>query len=193
MAYYLLLKSNKKMSEEILDNVIEEWMEIKHEIKIDFEVDDAIKKVLKTGYCHHIERLMVLGNFSLIAGINPQQLTNWMWENFIDAAEWVMVPNVIGMSQFADGGIMASKPYSATGAYIDRMSNYCKNCQYKPKESVGPNACPFTTLYWDFLDRHRERLRGNQRLSMQMRNLTRLSEDKLSEIKKAASCLRHQS
>jgi len=85
---------------------------------------------------------------------------------------------------------MASKPYSATGAYIDRMSNYCKSCKYKPKESIGPNACPFTTLYWDFLDRHRDRLAKNQRLSMQMRNLARLSEDKLSEIRKAADCLR---
>jgi len=97
------------------------------------------------------------------------------------------------MSQFADGGIMASKPYSATGAYIDRMSNYCKSCKFKPKESIGPNACPFTTLYWDFLDRHRDRLANNQRLSMQMRNLARLSEEKLSEIRKAADSLRRPS
>ncbi|MEL0098624.1 MAG: cryptochrome/photolyase family protein, partial [Opitutae bacterium] len=89
--------------------------------------------------------------------------------------------------------IMASKPYSATGAYIDRMSNYCKNCRFKPKESTGPDACPFTTLYWDFLNRHRDRLGGNQRLAMQMRNLARLSEEKLMEIRKGADSLRRRS
>jgi deoxyribodipyrimidine photolyase-related protein len=153
----------------------------------------SLTQVLDTGYGHHIQRLMVVGLYSLLHGVRPSEINDWFLANYVDAVDWVTTPNVIGMSQFADGGIMASKPYSATGAYIDRMSNYCKNCQYKPKESVGPNACPFTTLYWDFLDRHRERLRGNQRLSMQMRNLARLSEDKLSEIRKAASCLRHPS
>ena len=153
----------------------------------------SLTQVLDTGYGHHIQRLMVVGLYSLLHGVRPGEINDWFLANYVDAVDWVTTPNVIGMSQFADGGIMASKPYSATGAYIDRMSNYCKNCQYKPKESVGPNACPFTTLYWDFLDRHRERLRGNQRLSMQMRNLARLSENKLSEIRKAASCLRHPS
>jgi len=136
---------------------------------------------------------MVIGLYSLLHGIRPGEISDWFLANYVDAVDWVTTPNVVGMSQFADGGIMASKPYSATGAYIDRMSNYCKKCRFKPKESTGPDACPFTTLYWDFLDRHRDRLGGNQRLAMQMRNLARLSEEKLVEIRKGADFLRRPS
>ena len=151
----------------------------------------CLKQVLKTGYYHHIQRLMVIGLYSLTRG-QAGEINDWFLANYVDAVDWVTTPNVVGMSQFADGGIMASKPYSATGAYIDRMSNYCKNCRFSPKESTGEDACPFTTLT-DFLDRHRERLAGNQRLGMQMRNLARLSEEKLAKIRKGADSLRRPS
>lgn len=153
----------------------------------------CLGQVLDTGYGHHIQRLMVVGLYSLLRGVNPEEINNWFLASYVDAVDWVTTPNVIGMSQFADGGLMASKPYSATGAYINRMSNYCKGCQYNPKESVGPKACPFTTLYWNFLDRHRERLSGNQRMIMQIRNLDRLDELKLKGIRKAADSLLYQS
>ena len=136
----------------------------------------VVQNVQQRSYAHHIERLMVLGNFSLIAGINPQQLTNWMWENFIDAAEWVMVPNVIGMSQFADGGMLATKPYASGGAYIDRMSNHCKGCVYDRKKRVGDDACPFTNLYWDFFLRHQDRFVKNPRVARQVRAAQQLGD-----------------
>jgi deoxyribodipyrimidine photolyase-related protein len=153
----------------------------------------CLTQVLDTGYGHHIQRLMVVGLYSLLRGVKPEEINNWFLASYVDAVDWVTTPNVIGMSQFADGGLMASKPYSATGAYINRMSNYCKGCQYNPKESTGSKACPFTTLYWNFLDRHRERLSGNQRMIMQMRNLDRLDELKLKGIRKAADSLLYQS
>jgi deoxyribodipyrimidine photolyase-related protein len=140
-------------------------------------VRGVISHVHDRGYTHHIERLMVLGNFALIAGVSPQAMTDWMWATFVDGAEWVMVPNVIGMALHADGGRMATKPYAAGGAYINRMSDYCRGCRYDPKQRTGPNACPFTTLYWDFLARNEPRLRGNHRLAQQlaaMRNLADL-------------------
>ncbi len=140
-------------------------------------VRGVVSHVHDRGYTHHIERLMVLGNFALIAGVSPQAMTDWMWAAFVDGAEWVMVPNVIGMALHADGGRMATKPYAAGGAYINRMSDYCRGCRYDPKQRTGPNACPFTTLYWDFLARNEHRLRGNHRLAQQlaaMRNLADL-------------------
>ena len=154
---------------------------------------NCLSQVLDSGYGHHIQRLMVIGLYSLLSGVKPKEINNWFLASYVDAVDWVTTPNVLGMSQFADGGLMASKPYSATGAYINRMSNYCKGCKYNPKESVGPRACPFTTLYWNFLERHRERLSGNHRMSMQLRNLDRLDEKKLSEIKKTSDSLLHQS
>ena len=127
-------------------------------------------------WAHHIPRLMVMGNLALIAGVDPQAMTNWMWEMFVDAAEWVMVPNVIGMSLHADGGRMATKPYAGGGAYIDRMSNYCKGCHYDRKKRVGDDACPFTTLYWDFLLRHADRFVRNPRIATQVRAAQKLSD-----------------
>lgn len=155
-------------------------------------MNSCLTQVLDTGYGHHIQRLMVIGLYSLLRGVNPMEIKNWFLASYVDAVDWVTTPNVLGMSQFADGGVMASKPYSATGAYINRMSNYCKGCRYNPKESTGPNACPFTTLYWDFLDRHRERLASNRRMSLQIKNLTNLTEVKLTEIRKAADYLLYQ-
>ena len=139
-------------------------------------IKSVIGRVEERSYAHHIERLMVLGNFALIAGINPQQLTRWMWDSFIDAAEWVMVPNVIGMSQYADGGMLATKPYASGGAYIDRMSDHCKGCAYDRKKRVGEDACPFTVLYWDFFLRHQDRFVKNPRVARQVRGAQQLAD-----------------
>lgn len=139
-------------------------------------VSTTLHDVRAQGWAHHIQRLMVLGNLALIAGIDPWAMTNWMWAGFVDGAEWVMTPNVIGMALHADGGRMASKPYAAGGAYIDRMSDYCKGCAYDRTARVGENACPFTTLYWDFLDRHRDRFVRNARVARQVRAGERLGD-----------------
>jgi Uncharacterized protein related to deoxyribodipyrimidine photolyase len=138
------------------------------------------------GYAHHIQRLMVTGLFALLLGVHPVEVHKWYLAVYVDAVEWVELPNTLGMSQFADGGIMASKPYAASGRYISRMSGYCKNCRYAPGQAAGPDACPFTTLYWDFLDRNRERLSSNPRMANQVRNLHNMESGKLMEIKLAA-------
>ena len=132
--------------------------------------------VKQRGWAHHIQRLMVLGNLALIAGVEPRALNDWMWESFVDGAEWVMVPNVIGMTLHADGGMMATKPYAAGGAYIDRMSDYCGDCTYDRKKRVGDDACPFTTLYWDFLLRHADRFARNPRIVTQVRAAQKLKD-----------------
>ena len=139
-------------------------------------VSATLTDVQDRAWAHHIQRLMVIGNLSLIAGLDPQQLTDWMWENFVDGAEWVMVPNVIGMSQFADGGRMATKPYASGGAYIDKMSDYCKGCHYDRKKRVGDDACPFTTLYWDFMARHESVFGRNPRVAQQVRAAFKLAD-----------------
>lgn len=153
-------------------------------------VEAALTDVDARAYAHHIQRLMVIGNLCLIAGVQPQQLTSWMWTNFIDGAEWVMVPNVIGMSQFADGGLMATKPYASGGAYIDKMSDYCKGCAYDRKKRVGDDACPFTTLYWDFMARHEERFGRNARVAQQVRAAFKLSD--LDEVRLRATQVLNQ-
>jgi deoxyribodipyrimidine photolyase-related protein len=139
-------------------------------------VSTVIDHVDAHGYAHHIERLMVLGNLALTAGIEPQAMVDWMWSSFVDGAEWVMLPNVIGMALFADGGQMATKPYASGGAYLNRMGNSCKACRYDPKQRTGDNACPFTTLYWDFLARNEHVLAGNHRMSRQLAGMRRLSD-----------------
>jgi deoxyribodipyrimidine photolyase-related protein len=138
--------------------------------------------VNERSYSHHIERLMVLGNFALIAGINPQQFTQWMWNSYIDAAEWVMVPNVIGMSQYADGGLLGTKPYASGGAYIDRMSDHCKGCVYDRKKRTGDDSCPFTVLYWDFFLRHQERFVKNPRVARQVRAAQQLQDSEELQV-----------
>ena len=147
---------------------------------------DAIGQTLRHGYAHHIQRLMVTGLYALLLGVEPQQIHEWYLAVYVDAVEWVELPNTIGMSQFADGGLMASKPYAATGKYIQRMSNYCDGCRYDPAERTGDRACPFTTLYWDFLIRNEAKLRATPRMEMQLRNLDRLSPAQKSLIEEKA-------
>jgi deoxyribodipyrimidine photolyase-related protein len=124
----------------------------------------AVGQTRDLAYAHHIQRLMVTGNFALLAGVNPAQVHEWYLAVYIDAFEWVEAPNTVGMSQFADGGVVGSKPYVSSGAYIDRMSDYCGGCAYRVKEKSGPDACPFNLLYWDFLIRHRDRFAVNPRM-----------------------------
>jgi deoxyribodipyrimidine photolyase-related protein len=135
---------------------------------------------------------MVTGLFGLMLGVDPRRMHEWYLAVYVDAVEWVELPNTLGMSQFADGGVMASKPYVATGKYLQRMGNHCAHCRCDPGQSTGPSACPFTTLYWDFLLRHEPRLRGNPRLTMQLRNLTRLNADKRAAIQEQAEALRQR-
>ena len=139
-------------------------------------VRTIVADVEKRAWVHHIPRLMVLSNLALVTGVNPQEFLDWMREQFIDAAEWVMVPNVIGMATHADGGVLMTKPYAAGGAYIKRMGQYCKGCRFDPAKRTGEDACPFTTLYWDFLDRHQETFARNHRMAQQFAGLKRLSD-----------------
>lgn len=153
-------------------------------------LEQAIGQTMKYGYAHHIQRLMVTGLFGMLFGVDPKQMHQWYLAVYVDAVEWVELPNTLGMSQYADGGVMASKPYAATGKYIQRMSNYCAGCKYNPAKSVGDDACPFTTLYWDFLDRHQQSLSKNQRMSLQVKNLDRKSHDELAAIREQATQVR---
>jgi deoxyribodipyrimidine photolyase-related protein len=146
----------------------------------------AIGQTLQHGYAHHIQRLMVTGLFALLLGVDPKQVHEWYLAVYVDAIEWVELPNTLGMSQFADGGIMASKPYAATGKYIDRMSNYCKHCPHKP------DSCAFTTLYWDFLMRNEKKLTRVGRMDMQLRNLVRITDERKKEIRKEAKALKER-
>ena len=139
-------------------------------------IKTTVSDINERGWVAHIPRLMLLSNLALITGTNPQQFLQWMREVFIDAADWVMVPNVIGMGVHADNGVMMTKPYAAGGAYISKMSNYCKGCFYDPKLRTGDNACPFTTLYWDFLDRNLEEFKGNHRMAQQLFGIGRLKD-----------------
>ena len=133
-------------------------------------------------YAHHIQRLMVTGNFALLAGIDPAHVHDWYLAVYIDAFEWVEAPNVIGMSQHADGGVLGSKPYVSSGAYIDRMSDYCKGCAYSVKEKAGPKACPFNLLYWHFLARHRDRFQGNPRMAQMYRVWDKMDGDHKANV-----------
>ena len=139
-------------------------------------VANVVRHVDDHGYAHHIERLMVLGNLALTAGVDPAAMTAWMHASFVDGAEWVMLPNVVGMALHADGGRMATKPYASGGAYINKMSDSCKGCRFDPKLRTGPKACPFTTLYWDFLARNATTFRGNHRLARPLAGMRNLSD-----------------
>jgi len=146
----------------------------------------VIRRVLRNGYCHHIERLMILCNFALLAGIKPRAVNDWFLECYVDAYEWVVTPNVIGMGLHADGGRTATKPYLASAAYIDKMSDYCRGCFYDRKARVGPRACPFNTLYWHFLIVHETTLRANPRLGPAVLGLQRITPTERQEIVRQA-------
>lgn len=149
----------------------------------------AIGQTLEHGYAHHIQRLMITGNFALLAGLQPRQVADWYLAVYVDAVAWVEEPNTLGMALNAWPG-MTSKPYCASGAYIDRMSDYCRSCRYHPQTRVGPTACPFTTLYWDFLARHRQHFAANPRMALPLKNLERLDDTELKAIRHHAANLR---
>ena len=146
-------------------------------------------KGTRTGLRPESRTVMVTGTFCLMLGVEPQRVHEWYLAIYVDAVEWVELPNTLGMSQYADGGYLASKPYAATGKYIKRMSNYCQGCRYNPDHAEGDDACPYTTLYWDFLARHRERFSSHPRTSLQWRNLDRLDPGRLTAIRRQADTL----
>ena len=153
-------------------------------------VSQAVLQTKNHSYAHHIQRLMVTGNFALLADVDPKEVHQWYLSVYIDAFEWVEAPNTLGMSQFSDGGLVASKPYISSGAYINRMSNYCKSCHYDVKDKLGDRACPFNALYWDFLIRHKEKFSSNPRMAQMYRNWERQDENmKTSTLAKAKKTL----
>jgi deoxyribodipyrimidine photolyase-related protein len=151
---------------------------------------DAIEQTLTHGYANHIQRLMVTGLFALLLGVQPRQVHAWYLAVYVDAVEWVELPNTLGMSQYADGGLMGSKPYVATGKYIERMSPHCKGCRYDPALRTGDTACPFTTLYWDFLMRHEATLAKNPRMALQVKNLARMDATQRQGVVARAAAIR---
>lgn len=151
---------------------------------------DSIGRLLETGYAHHIERLMVLGLYLMLHGAHPYKVHEWHMALYLDAVDWVSLPNVLGMSQHGDDALVGTKPYCASGAYIDRMSNHCGACPFDPKQATGDTACPFTTLYWDFLARHRDRFVSNPRMKLQIANLDRKNPAEIEAIRARAADLR---
>ncbi|MDT0642435.1 cryptochrome/photolyase family protein [Zunongwangia sp. F363] len=150
----------------------------------------SIKQSLEKAYAHHIQRLMITGNFALLTQCDPNEVDAWYLGIYIDAIEWVEITNTRGMSQFADGGIVATKPYVSSGSYINKMSNYCKNCHYDVKKKTGENSCPFNSLYWNFLDEKREYFRDNQRMKMMMSLLDKKSSEEMEDIHTRALSIR---
>jgi deoxyribodipyrimidine photolyase-related protein len=150
----------------------------------------AIGTTRRNAYAHHIQRLMITGTFALLAGVEPRQIHEWYLVVYADAFEWVELPNTHGMAIFADGGIVGSKPYAASGAYIARMSDYCGRCAYDVKDRLGDKACPFNALYWDFLDRNAARLSANPRLAMPYRALAGMAEAERAAIRAKAAAVR---
>jgi deoxyribodipyrimidine photolyase-related protein len=151
---------------------------------------DALAQTLTHGYANHIQRLMVTGLYALMLGVQPKQVHAWYLAVYVDAVEWVELPNSLGMSQYADGGVMGSKPYIATGKYIQRMSPHCEGCRYDPAQRSGDNACPFTTLYWDFLMRHEASLAKNPRMALQVKNVARLTAGQRQAVIERAASIR---
>lgn len=147
----------------------------------------CVQGVWERGYAHHIQRLMVLCNFAMLAGVDPQAVNEWFLSTFVDAYDWVVTPNVIGMGLYADGGIVGSKPYAAGANYIHKMSDYCAGCRFDPRQRLGPDACPFNALYWDFVARHAARLEKNPRASMAVRSLRRMSSADVAALRAQAA------
>lgn len=150
---------------------------------------EVVGQTLAHGYAHHIQRLMVTGQFALLAGLSPQAVADWYLAMYVDAIEWVELPNVAGMALFANGGRFTSKPYVASGQYVARMSNYCEGCAYRPQQRHGQGACPMTTFYWAFLDRHEEALARNPRTALMVRNVARLEDAERAAIRAHADLL----
>ena len=153
-------------------------------------VRQSVGQLVEHAYAHHIQRLMVLGLFSMQLGVRPYDVHRWHMSMYVDAVDWVSLPNVLGMSQYGDGGVVGSKPYCASGSYIKRMSDYCEGCRYHPSKATGDDGCPITTLYWDFLSRNRNRLKGNRRMGFQFKNLDRKDDSERRAIKKRADALK---
>ncbi|ONG55502.1 cryptochrome/photolyase family protein [Pseudoroseomonas deserti] len=149
-------------------------------------VSETVAQTRDHAHAHHIQRLMVTGNFALLAGIAPEAINEWYLAVYADAYEWVQLPNTHGMAVFADGGMLGSKPYAASGAYINRMSDYCRHCAYDVKAQTGDDACPFNFLYWDFIARHAKRLSGNARMSLPLRNMEKMDATKLQQMRRQA-------
>ena len=159
------------------DEALPEWLSELQPEKVSAKcLSDAVAKVRDYGWAHHIQRLMILGNHSLQRGYDPRQTNDWFVDAFVDGTPWVMPANVIGMTLYADGGAMSTKPYAAGGAYINRMSNYCGDCPFDPKKRLGEDACPFTAGYWSFMDKNQEKFKGNFRMSNPLSSLRRLSD-----------------
>ena len=152
-----------------------------------FCMDTVVAEVQKQGWSHHITRLMVLSNLAVLCGFSPRELTDWFWVAYIDAYDWVVEPNVLGMATFADGGLTATKPYVSGAAYINRMSDYCGRCSLDPRKSVGPGSCPFTALYWSFLERHADLLQDNQRMRMPYATLRKKSASERDALRARAA------
>lgn len=152
----------------------------------------CVGEVLDNAYGHHIQRLMVTGNFALISGVHPRAVTDWYLGMYADAVDWVTLPNTLGMAMHADGGVVGSKPYCASGKYIKRMSNYCDGCAYDVNKRTGEDACPFNTFYWDFLIRNHDRFKSNRRMAMILKNVDRLDKEERVEITSSAKRLRDE-
>jgi len=152
-----------------------------------FCMDNVVAQVKETGWSHHITRLMVLANLATLAGFSPRELTDWFWVAYIDAYEWVVESNVLGMGTFADGGLTATKPYISGAAYINKMSNYCKHCALDPKKNLGPGSCPFTAMYWAFLERHSDLLSSNMRMKMPYATLRKKSAEERTALRERAA------
>jgi len=152
-------------------------------------MQQCIGDTLRHGYAHHIQRLMVTGNFALLTGIAPTQICDWYLAVYVDAFEWVELPNTLGMAIHADGGVMASKPYAASGNYIRRMSDYCRGCHYQVSERSSERSCPFNSLYWHFIEQHRERFAANPRMAMICRSHARMAPEERDAIRLRATAL----
>jgi deoxyribodipyrimidine photolyase-related protein len=149
-------------------------------------LDTVVSQVIEEGWSHHITRLMVLSNLATLCGFSPRQLTDWFWFAYVDAYDWVVETNVLGMAAYADGGLTATKPYVSGAAYINKMSNFCGHCQYDPKRSTGEGSCPFTALYWTFLERNEAALGNNFRLQMPYTTLRKKSPDEMVQLRSRA-------